>query len=343
MKQNIRNISQDDINDFIKSINEKSFRAKQIYEWIWKKNAQRFEDMTNISKPLRQKLAEQYFFNSVQIKSFQKSKDKTIKYIFELPDKLLIEGVLIPAKKRVTACVSSQVGCALNCKFCATGDMGFTRNLTDAEIYEHIFLLNQESEKEFDKKLTNIVIMGMGEPLMNYENTLLAIEKVTKKSGLAMSPTRITLSTVGLTYEIKKLADDNIKFNLAVSLHSANDEKRSEIMPINKTNSIKSLIEALKYFNKKTNKRITFEYLLLKEINDSPEDAYELAEFCKNFPVKINLIEYNTTENSPFKKTNFERVEQFKEVLEKKNLVVNLRKSRGSDINAACGQLVKKQ
>ena len=342
MKKDIKNISIEELTDFFKSINEKSFRAKQVYEWLWKKNAKNFNEMTNISKNIREKLTENYFFNSLKIHSFQKSTDKTIKYIFELSDGLLIEGVLIPSKKRVTACVSTQVGCALQCKFCDTGAMGFTRDLTDAEIYEHIFLLNQQSLKVFEKKLTNIVVMGMGEPLMNYKNTLLALQKVTETNGLEMSPSRITLSTVGITKGIRQLADDNIKFNLAISLHTADDIKRSELMPINKTNSIKDLSKALKYFHEKTNSRITIEYILLKEINDSHQDARELAAFCRDFPVKINLIEYNPTANSPYKKTNMERIEQFKEVLDSRNMIVNLRQSRGKDINAACGQLISK-
>ncbi len=340
-QQNIKTTSKSEIEDYIKSINEKPFRAKQIYEWIWNKNAQSFDDMTNISKSLRSKLIEKYFFQSVFIHSFQKSKDRTIKYAFELHDKLLIEGVLIPSKSRITACISSQVGCGLNCGFCATGKMGFTRNLTAAEIYEHTFILNQESEKEFDRKLTNIVIMGMGEPLQNYENVLAAINKITTKVGLAMSPQRITLSTAGIVHKIRKLGDDNIKFNLAVSLHTANEEKRTKIMPVNKSNNLFNLTEALKYYHSKTNNRITIEYLLLKNINDALKDAEELATFCKNFPVKINLIQYNETDkDSIYKKSLQLNFDRFKEYLEKLNIIVNTRKSRGDDIKAACGQLI---
>ena len=344
MKRNIKEISDSQLLEFLESIGEKKFRLGQINQWLWQKNVTAFEQMTNLSKKLREKLEENFFLAPVKIKSSQQSTvDKTIKYTFELHDGNLIEGVLIPSRngQRVTACISTQVGCPLGCKFCATGTMGLRRNLTKNEIYDHLFLLNQESQKHFGRKLTNIVVMGMGEPLLNYDNLMAATDLITSAKGLAMSPQRITVSTVGIVKELYRLADDRPKFNLAVSLHSAVPETRTSIMPVNKSNPLDKLTEALKYFHNKTGKRITFEYLMLRDINDSIKDAQALAEFCKNFPSKINLIEFNETPGSQFRRSTPENTEAFKNFLEKRNLIVTIRRSKGQDIAAACGQLVK--
>lgn len=346
MKQNIKELTLSEIENFVFSIGDKKFRAKQIYEWLWKKNVPSFDLMKNISKKTIDILKENFDILPIKITYSVKSKsDHSSKYAFSTYDKLFIEGVLIPSSdnKRVTACISTQVGCPLACKFCATGTMGLKRNLTAAEIYEQVFLLNQESEKQYGRKLTNIVVMGMGEPLLNYNNLITALNFTTTDEGLAMSPSRITVSTVGIVKQIFKLADDNPKFNLAVSLHTARNEQRTEIMPVNKHNSLPELISALKYFHQKTGKRITFEYLLIDGKTDTKADALALAEFCKNFPSKINLIEYNPVEHIDYKTSKAKNSKYFVDFLESKNLVVTIRRSKGQDINAACGQLAKRE
>lgn len=342
--RNIKGLTLDEIKDFLKSINEKDFRAKQIYQWLWQKNVSSFDEMNNLSKNLREKLAIEFEIKTIKITySVKSQKDQSSKFAFLTYDNLLIEGVLIPDQKRVTACISTQVGCPLTCKFCATGTMGLKRNLTASEIYEQVFLLNEEAQKIYNHGLTNIVIMGMGEPLLNFDNTLKAIDFITGKDGLAMSPQRITMSTAGLTRQIKKLADLKPKFNLAISLHTAISEKRSKIMPVNIKNPIPDLIEALKYYYEKTLNRITFEYLLIGGLTDTMEDAKALAEFCKNFPTKVNLIEYNPVSHIDYKKSKSEDISKFYEFLKTRNMVVTIRRSKGQDIDAACGQLVLKK
>lgn len=341
-KKDIRKYSLDELGEFFISNGEKAFRSKQVYEWLWKKSATSFNEMTNLSKKTRSLLVDNFIIKSVKIKQQQKSYDGTIKILFELHDGKIVEGVLIPSEKRATACISSQVGCALGCTFCATGKLGFTRNLDFDEIYDQVALISKLASEELDLKLSNIVYMGMGEPLLNYDNVMKSIDIITSENGLAMSPQRITVSTAGIAKMIKQLGDDNIRFNLAISLHTANNNKRNEIMPINKQNSITDLIETIKYFHKKTNHRITFEYILFKNYNDSIDDANELASFCKNFPVKINVIEYNKVVDTPFRRADKTHTEEFVKLLESKNLIVNVRKSRGKDIDAACGQLANK-
>ena len=346
MKKDIKSLSLSEIQDFIEQIGDKKFRSKQIYEWLWKKNTASFDEMTNIPQKLREKLSENFTINPIKITYQVKSqRDNSSKFAFLTFDDLYIEGVLIPSKnaKRVTACISTQVGCPLACKFCATGTMGLKRNLTASEIYEQVFLLNEQSIKIYGRKLTNIVVMGMGEPLLNYDNLIKALNFVTGEAGLAMSPQRITVSTVGIVDAIKRLADENPKFNLAISLHSAINENRSEIMPVNKSNPLPELIEALKYFHKKTGKRITFEYLLINNITDTEKHYKALAQFCKNFPSKINLIEFNQVEHIDYKPSTKEKTRKFYDYLTSKNLVVTIRKSKGQDINAACGQLALKK
>ena len=343
-KSNIKQLTLEQLEQYLLNNSQPKFRAKQIHQWLWQKGATSFEQMSNLPKSLRQKLENDFYLPVTKIHSYQQSPtDQTIKYTFQLADNQLIEGVLIPSRssQRVTACISTQVGCPLGCKFCATGTMGLRRNLEWYEIYDHLFILNQESFKHFGRKLTNIVVMGMGEPLLNLDNTLRAIELITSQQGLGFSPQRITLSTVGIIKKLYRLADLQPKFNLAISLHSAIDEVRSSIMPVNKSNPLPELIKALKYFHRKTGKRFTFEYLMLYQVNDSIKDAKALAEFTRNFPSKINLIEYNETPGSRFRKSPPERVEAFKNFLEKRNLIVTVRRSKGSDIAAACGQLVK--
>ena len=341
-KKNIRELKLEELINFLKNQNIPSYRAKQIHEWLWKKRVVNFNEMTSLSLSLRDLLEQNFSLNAVKIHKAERSNDGTIKYSLKLHDDKLVEGVLIPSKKRLTACISSQVGCSLSCTFCATGTLKLERNLNYAEIYDQIFILNEEALLNFGKPLSNIVYMGMGEPLLNYENLLKSIEIVSSKNGLSMSPKRITVSTAGIAKMIKKLADDEVRFNLAISLHSSDDIKREEIMPINKSINLEELKESIKYFFEKTGTRITYEYILFKDINDSLDDAHELVKFCKSTPCKVNLIEYNSVDNIPFQKASNNKTEKFINFLNEKNVIVNLRRSKGKDINAACGQLVNK-
>lgn len=323
-------------------LEEKKFRANQLWEWLWQKSARSFDEMTNLSKNFRQKLSEKYTFNTLKIAHAQKSSDGTIKYAFKLNDGFLIEGVLIPTSNRVTACISSQVGCSLSCTFCATGFMKRDRNLRIDEIYDQVAVLRKEAEREYNIKLSNIVLMGMGEPLLNYTNVIGGIEKITSPDGLGMSPQRITLSTAGIAKMIKKLGDDQVRFNLALSLHAANNEKRSAIMPINDSNSLEDLIEAINYFYDKTNTRVTLEYCVINDINDDPLEAEELIAFARQIKCKVNLIEYNPIDLAEFQSSSAEKIQRFAEYLERNKIIVNVRRSRGKDIDAACGQLANK-
>jgi len=344
-KQDIREFSPVQLEEYLEEKKEKRFRAKQIQEWLWKKSARSFEEMTNLSLPLRNMLAEDFVINSLKEDFVQKSEDGTIKLRFRLFDNSLIESVLIPSlgrMGRVTACVSSQAGCSLDCKFCATGFMKLKRNLFAGEIYDQVVLLTKKSIEAYGQPLTNIVFMGMGEPLLNYKNVLAAIDKITSESGLNISAKRITVSTSGIAKMIKKLGDDEVRFELALSLHSANNIKRSKMMPINDSNPIESLVEALNYFDEKTGNKITFEYILFDNFNDSQEDARELAELCKRVPAIVNIIEYNPVDNVPYRESSEKRREAFVNYLERNGVITKVRLSRGKDIDAACGQLANK-
>lgn len=338
----IRNLSQEEIAEKLKDMGEPGFRARQVYSWLWEKSARTFDDMTNLSKPLREKLKEHFSLNPISVATSQVSSDRTIKSGFRLHDGYVIEGVLIPTEDRMTACVSSQVGCSLTCKFCATGKLDRIRNLDAAEIYDQVALIKQQSEVQYGIPLTNIVYMGMGEPLLNYANVIKSIEHITSPEGLGMAPKRITVSTAGIAKMIRKLGDDGVKFNLALSLHAANDEKRSKIMPINESNSLEALADSLRYFYSKTGSRVTFEYIVFNDFNDELSDARELALFCKNVPCKVNLIEYNPIDGAEFTNARVDKIDAFRDFLESKNIIVNIRRSRGKDIDAACGQLANK-
>src|SRR5690606_21382335 len=289
----IRSLSLDQIKEKLVEMGEQAFRAKQIYEWLWQKSVTDFEQMSNLSKALRDKLKSSFIINYVQVKQSQVSSDKTIKSSFVLYDGNIIEGVLIPAPDRMTACESSQVGCSLTCKFCATGYMDRKRNLNADEIYDQVVLIDKQAQAHYGQPLTNFVYMGMGEPFLNYSNVLKSIERITAPDGLNMAAKRITVSTAGIAKMIKKLGDDQVRFNLALSLHAANDAKRNEIMPINEQNSLRALAEALKYYYSKTKNPVTYEYIVFNGVNDDLTDAQELATFCKHLPCKVNIIEYN--------------------------------------------------
>ncbi len=341
-KSDIRTLSQEELSQFFDSHGEKKFRAKQVMEWLWKKSATRFEDMTNLSAATRDLLAANYSLHGITLVDQQISSDKTIKCAFEVEPGKVVEGVLIPTSSRMTACISSQVGCSLSCAFCGTGRLKMLRNLTAGEIYDQVVYLRNQALERYNIPLSNIVYMGMGEPLLNYKNVMTSIEKITSPDGLGMSPQRITVSTAGVAKMITKLGDDGVKFNLALSLHAANDEKRDKIMDINESNNLEILAQALKYFHEKTGTRVTFEYIIFKDFNDSLKDAHELANYCKSLPVKINIIEYNPIDDGEYQQASPERVDAFAKFLESKNLVVNVRRSRGKDIDAACGQLANK-
>ncbi len=341
-KKDIRGISTEELEGYLKEQNQPAFRAKQIQEWIWQKSASSFEEMTNLPISFRNWLAEHFAIHKLSIHQEQISQDKTIKSSFKLFDNRLVEGVLIPTEKRMTACISSQVGCSLDCKFCATGYMKRERNLAPYEIYEQVVAIAEQAQTHYQIPLSNIVFMGMGEPLLNYQNVMQAIDKITSPEGLNMSYKRITLSTAGVAKMIVKLADDGFKCNLALSLHAANDEKRSQIMSINDSNKLSVLRDALKYYFAKTKNPLTYEYIVFKDFNDSLQDAEELYRFTKHIPSKVNIIEYNPIAEADFVNTDNDKLDAFADYLRKRNVTVKVRRSRGKDIDAACGQLAGK-
>ncbi len=341
-KKDIRALTKEQLRDFFVENGDKAFRGNQVYEWLWSKAAHTFDDMTNISKATREMLDANFVINHIEVDTMQRSNDGTIKNAIKLHDGLIVESVLIPTEKRTTACVSSQVGCSLDCKFCATARLKRMRNLNADEIYDQVVAIDQQSRLYHNHKLTNIVFMGMGEPLMNYNNVIKAIDKITSPEGLAMSAKRITLSTSGVPKMIKKMADDEVKFNLAVSLHSAIDEVRTSIMPFNSTFPLEDLREALEYWYEKTNRKITYEYVVWRGINDRKEDIDALVKFCKYVPAKVNLIEYNPIDDGEFQQASQNTLNNYISNLEMHDIVVNVRRSRGKDIDAACGQLANK-
>jgi 23S rRNA (adenine2503-C2)-methyltransferase len=342
--RNIRQLSLPDLEQYFEVLGEKKFRAKQVWEWLWMKSAHTFADMTNLSKELRQKLGEHFFLPALAVDATQYSADGTVKSRFRTHEGHLCEGVLIPTEERFTACVSSQIGCSLACKFCATGYIDRKRNLDFDEIVDEVVLLNQQSERTHNHKLTNIVFMGMGEPLLNYKNVMKAIERITAPDGLGMSPRRITVSTAGVAKAIRQLGDDGVKFKLALSLHAPTDAKRNEIMNINASNNLKTLVEALNYFYQKTKNEITLEYILFKDFNDSAKDAEDLVKLYRQIPADlVNIIEYNPIDMAKYEKPTEERVEAFMGYLAKHKVNARLRRSRGKDIDAACGQLANKE
>lgn len=343
-KKDIRQLDLEQLKAAVSDMGQPGYRAKQIYEWLWQKGAHTFAEMTNLSKDMRADLEKHFTINAITVDKIQRSNDGTIKSRFKLFDGHLIESVLIPvpADNRYTVCVSSQVGCSLTCSFCATGRMKRLRNLDAAEIYDQVTIVNQQALETFDHPLTNIVYMGMGEPLLAYKNVLKSIEHICSPEGLNMSPRRITVSTAGIAKMIKKLADDEVKFNLALSLHAADDAKRDRIMPINEQNNLSVLMDSLRYFYEHTKNKISYEYIAFQNFNDSLEDAANLYQLCKYFPVKINIIEYNPIDGAPFEKSAAHRVDDFAKYLRDRDVMVTVRRSRGRDIDAACGQLANK-
>ncbi|OSY87349.1 50S rRNA methyltransferase [Tenacibaculum holothuriorum] len=341
-KRDIRALTKEQLREFFVNHGDKAFRGNQVYEWLWSKAAHSFDDMTNVSKKTREMLDENFVINHIEVDTMQRSKDGTIKNAIKLHDGKIVESVLIPTETRTTACVSSQVGCSLDCKFCATARLKRMRNLNADEIYDQVVAIDKQSRLYHNHKLSNIVFMGMGEPLMNYNNVIKAIDKITSPEGLGMAARRITLSTSGVPKMIKKMADDEVRFNLAVSLHSAIDEVRTSIMPFNATFPLKDLKESLEYWYEKTKRKVTYEYVVWNGINDRKEDIDALIKFCSYIPCKVNLIEYNPIDDGEFQQASERALNNYISNLEMHDIVVNVRRSRGKDIDAACGQLANK-
>ena len=338
----LRELSKEEVNALVAELGEKPYRAGQVWEWLWKKFPTGIEGMSNLSKAFRQQLAERAVLRPLVLAEQQKSNDGTIKCAFRTWDGHIVEGVLIPTETRMTACISSQIGCSLTCAFCATGKLKRVRNLSAGEIVDQVVMIGRLAEENYQKPLSNIVYMGMGEPLLNYANTMHSAERISAEDGLGMSPRRITVSTAGIAKMIRKLGDDEARFNLALSLHAANDGKRESIMPINEQNNLRELLDALRYYTRKTRKAVTFEYIMFRDFNDSLEDAQELVKYCSYVDAKVNLIEYNSTDDGLFQGTTYEKTELFQRYLENKGILARIRRSRGRDIDAACGQLANK-
>ncbi|GAB4406728.1 MAG: 23S rRNA (adenine(2503)-C(2))-methyltransferase RlmN [Bacteroidia bacterium] len=341
-KPNIRDLSLTELEAALATLGEPRFRARQIHQWLWQKGAATFADMSNLPKALRERLEEAYAIDKAQIEATQRSSDGTIKYAFRLAGGQMVEGVLIPTSSRVTACVSSQAGCSLDCKFCATGFLKLQHNLHHYEIFDQVQLLRVQAEAEYGRPLSNIVYMGMGEPLLNYRNVIRSVDMITGEDGLGMSPQRITVSTSGIAKMIRKLADDEVRFEFALSLHAADDETRSRIMPINDSNNLDALKEALVYFYEKTRTRVTYEYCIFRDVNDSLDHASRLVDFSRIIPSKVNVIEYNPVPESGFEHTTRQRMDAFIQYLESQGVIVNVRRSRGKDVDGGCGQLALK-
>ena len=343
LKTDIRSLDLVDIKKFCQENNMKPYVSNQVYSWLWNNFSSSFSQMSNLSKSNREIFNENFSINKITQDFEERSDDGTIKMRFKLYDGNFVEGVLIPQNTRMTACISSQVGCSLSCKFCATGTMGRTRNLSAGEIFDQVVAIANKCKEVYNLPLTNIVYMGMGEPLLNYRNVIKSIHFITSSEGLEMSYKRVTLSTSGIAKMIKRLADDNVKVNLALSLHAASEELRNSIMPIGGSNSLDDIRDALKYYFSKTKRKVTYEYVLLNEVNDSIKDAENLYKFTKHIPSKVNLIEYNTVDGLGFDRSSDKNTDLFMNYLDAKRVNVGLRRSRGKDINAACGQLANKK
>ncbi len=341
-KTDIRALSREELKNWFKEQGHPAFRADQVYDWLWVKSHVRFDQMTNLSKSLREQLSEHFEINHVEVDQMQRSEDGTIKNAVKLHDGLIVESVLIPTEKRITACVSSQVGCSLDCDFCATAGLKRMRNLNPDEIYDQVVAIKNQGDEYFGRPLTNIVMMGMGEPLLNYKNVIAALEKVTSEEGLGMAARRITLSTVGIPKLIKRMANDGVRFNLAVSLHSAIQSTRERIMPLASKNHLDELLESLQHWYQVTKRKVTFEFVVWRGVNDTDEEIEALVSFVKKVPSKVNIIQYNPIDNGDYTQAPQERVDAYIQALNNVGVVAKVRQSRGQDIDAACGQLANK-
>lgn len=340
-KKDILSLNTSQLKESLAELGWENYRSQQLEDWLWTHGIRSFDAMTNLSKTQRATLDDLFYIPTLSIDKFQQSTDGTLKFKFRLHDGYFIESVLIPVpdEERYTLCVSSQAGCSLSCTFCATGKMGLLRQLTASEIFDQYLLVNEKCLEHFGKTLTNIVYMGMGEPLLNYRNVMESIERLTSEKGPNLSARRITLSTAGISKMIRKLADDETRVNLALSLHAADDKKRNTMMAINESNNLATLMEALKYFYKKTGNRISYEYIAFQDFNDTMQDAKNLVRLCSHFPVRVNIIEYNPVKGSEFLKSTEDRINAFAKEVRKHGIMITLRRSRGKDIDAACGQL----
>lgn len=346
-KTDLKSLNTIELKQFTDDLGLMGYRADQLYQWLYQKGASSFDEMTNLSKDLRARLSEIAEVRRISIHNKQQSKDGTVKFLFTLdgPEEYKVEAVLIPdfypdgAANRLTVCVSSQVGCMFGCSFCATGKMGYFRNLTHGEITDQVQIINEVAEELYGKKITNIVYMGMGEPLHNFKAVAESVRIISNPLGMDLSPKRITVSTVGLTKQIKQLADLDLGVNLAISLHAADDEKRNEIMPINSSLNLEKLEEAVLYFHEKTGLSLTYEYLLFDNFNDHYIDAKKLASIARWVPSKVNIIMYNDVAGVELKRVKEQRLNQFMKELVNQRVTATVRRSRGDDIDAGCGQL----
>ena len=336
--KNIKDYNLDELKEEFINLGEKSYRAEQVFKWLYVDEVSSFEDMTNISKDLKEKLIKEYSISNFKILKKLESADGTKKYLFDILDGNAIETVLMEYHHGKTLCVSSQVGCKMGCKFCASTGIKFVRSLTAGEIVEQILAV----QKDENIKISNIVFMGIGEPLDNYDNVMKAVKILNNPKGLNIGARHISISTSGLVPKIYQLADENLQCTLSVSLHATNDQKRSEMMPINKTYNIEELMKACKYYIQKTNRRISFEYALAKDNNDNLEDAQELVNLLKGMLCHVNLIPINKIENGKYIKSTNENIIKFRDYLNSKGIVATIRRELGSDIDAACGQLRRK-
>lgn len=339
LKINLKSLSRDELRSKLVAMGLKKYRADQVLAWIYKQYALSFEDMTNIKKSERDLLASVFLLPSPKILKTEVSGDGTRKYLFALEDGHTVESVLIPDEDRQTLCISSQVGCRQACRFCLTGSRGFVRDLRAYEIADQVLEISRGLRQEGGRGITNIVLMGMGEPLANYDEVVKAIAVITSATGLGFSPRRITLSTAGLVPGIDRLGASGTKVNLAVSLNATTDEVRDRIMPVNRRHPIKELLAACKRFPLEPRRRITFEYVLLRDVNDSEEDAVRLAKLLRGIRSKVNLIPFNPFPGSPFKRPDDAKVRIFQKILLNHHFTAPVRESRGRDISAACGQL----
>jgi len=336
-KTDLKNLSPSELEDFIASFGKERYRSIQILRWLYQRGIHSFDEMTNLSKKFRQAMEQVSFISVLLPLLVEESRDGTKKFLFQLEDGNRIESVLIPDKKRLTLCLSTQVGCAMGCRFCLTGKKGLKRNLTTAEIVNQILAVRETLPEK--TSITNIVLMGMGEPLANYENTLKAIGLMTHPEAFKFSSRRVTLSTVGLLPELEQLTREKVRFRLAISLNASDEETRSHLMPINRRHPLKRILEVCRKFPLQPRARITFEYVMLQGENDSLEDAKRLLKMLKGIPSKVNLIPLNEASGIPFEKPLEERVRQFQDILMEGGLTAIVRTSKGADISAACGQL----
>ena len=336
--KNIKDYNLEELKQEIENIGEKKFRAEQIFKWLYQEKVKSFDEMTNLSLELRDKLKENYTMCNFKILKKQESKDGTIKYLFDVLDGNAIETVLMSYHHGYSLCVSSQIGCKMGCKFCASTGIDFIRNLSSGEIIEQILAVEQDEKV----RISNVVFMGIGEPLDNYDNVINAIHILNNQKGLSIGARHISISTSGLVPKIYKLAEENIPCTLSISLHATTNEKRSAMMPVNNSYPIEELIKACKYYLEKTNRRISFEYALAKDNNDNIEDAKGLVKLLKGMLCHVNLIPINKIENGKFTKSSNENIIKFRDYLNDNGIVATIRRELGSDIDAACGQLRRK-